>query len=116
VRRVMERVLRDEGYRVTTARNGLEALTLVEDQGLEPDLLITDVIMPGLGGPKLAQRLREIRPGLRVLFASGYTDDALLHRGALEEGVDLLEKPFSPRTLLARVAQALQRGPSPTAR
>jgi DNA-binding response OmpR family regulator len=76
------------------------------------DLLLTDVIMPEMKGSELASRARTLRPGLRVLFASGYTDEVIAHHGVLEAGVDLLQKPYSPTTLLERVRAALDRAPA----
>jgi YesN/AraC family two-component response regulator len=71
------------------------------------DLLLTDVIMPKLSGPQLAARFREIHPETRVLFMSGYTDDKLGHHGILDPGVELIQKPLTPETLLQRVRQLL---------
>jgi two-component system cell cycle sensor histidine kinase/response regulator CckA len=105
---LVEAVLRREGYLVFVAANGLEALTLVDALDLKPDVLLTDVIMPDMGGPELAKRLAKILPGMKVLYASGYTDSALVNRGALEEGVDLIQKPFVPRALLERLSAMLQ--------
>ena len=76
---------------------------------MEFDLLLTDVVMPELGGPELAAQLKLDRPQLKVLFASGYTDDALMRSGALQDGVELILKPFSPHVLLRRVRQMLDR-------
>jgi DNA-binding response OmpR family regulator len=72
-----------------------------------PDMLITDVVMPGLSGPNLATRLREENPGLRVLYMSGYTDDATELHGTFWGGVPLLQKPFTPALLAERVRMAL---------
>ncbi len=102
---VVETVLSREGYTVFTATNGMEALALVDSLNLNPDLLLTDVIMPEMGGPELAQNLSRKFPGMKVLFASGYTDSALSHRGGLDEGVDLIEKPFTPTVLIKRLRE-----------
>jgi two-component system cell cycle sensor histidine kinase/response regulator CckA len=107
---LIESVLTGKGYKVLRAANGEEALDLVATCELDFDLLLTDVVMPRMGGPELAKELRRSRPELKVLFASGYTDNALTKRGALDEGVDLLQKPFSPPLLLRRVREALDRG------
>jgi len=72
------------------------------------DLLITDVVMPEMRGPDLAEQLLKSRPGLIVLFISGYTDHALLHRGAIEQGTAFLQKPFLPETLMAKVNELLR--------
>ena len=104
---LVEEVLRREGYLVFVASNGLEALTLVDALDLKLDILLTDVIMPGMGGPELARHLVKMLPGLKVLYASGYTDSALVNRGALDKGVELIQKPFLPNVLLARLRRIL---------
>lgn len=65
--------------------------------------MVSDVIMPGASGPQVVEQLRRVRPGLRALFVSGYPEDAIVHRGVLDDGVDFLPKPFSPAALLERV-------------
>ena len=89
------------------AANGQEAIDLVGSLGLEPDLLLTDVIMPIMGGPALAKRLAGQLPEMKVLYSSGYTDDALVVRGELEEGVELITKPYPPRELVLRLRELL---------
>jgi signal transduction histidine kinase/DNA-binding response OmpR family regulator len=101
-------VLSKLGYRVSAAGNGGEALLLV-GHGLEPDLVLTDVVMPGMNGAELIARLRRDRPGLRVLYMSGYPDDAIFSRGVLDPEVPLVQKPFTERVLAARVREALDR-------
>jgi PAS domain S-box-containing protein len=95
------------GYTVFTAGNGREALDLIEDQGLVPDLLLTDVVMPEMGGPELARSLTARFPAMKVLFASGYPDHGLGPNGMLAAGVELIHKPFGPRLLVDRVRQIL---------
>jgi len=107
VRRVTVRMLQHYGYRVLEAGGGEEALALARSYPGVIDLLITDVVMPGLGGRELADRLLIIRPGLAVLFVSGYTENAIVHHGVLERGVAFLQKPFTPTTLQARLRQIL---------
>ena len=70
--------------------------------------MVTDMIMPEMGGRELANRMASVFPALRILYISGYTEDSILRRGALEEGVNFLRKPFSPRELLAMVDRVLQ--------
>jgi PAS domain S-box-containing protein len=101
-------VLRDAGYTVLEAANGLDALRLAEQQNDQPiHLLVTDVIMPQMGGKELSEQLKVVRPDTKVLFMSGYTDDALTHHGVLEAGVALLEKPFTPTRLAYKVREIL---------
>ena len=99
VRGVLQQSLTALGYRVVLAKDGEEAIALGDDPDVEFDLLLTDVIMTGMGGGELAENLRSIRPGLRVLYVSGHTADALSNRGSLPAGVLLLQKPFSREQL-----------------
>lgn len=95
------------GYRVTSASSGQEALGLLE-KGREYDLLFTDVIMPGgMNGRELADSAAVLRPGLRVLFTSGYTENAIVHHGRLDRGVHLLGKPYRRQDLAAKVRLVL---------
>ena len=107
LRELCETVLSQLGYRVSAAANGLEALQLVRDQGLEPDLVATDVIMPGMSGAEMAQRLRSTRPGLAVLFMSGYPDETIDPHGVLAPGTPFIQKPFTKRALAAKVRETL---------
>lgn len=98
VRTMARRALADAGFDVLEAANGREALTLIMEHD-EVDAVLTDLAMPELGGQELARRLSELRPGLPVIFMSGYTDDDLSRRGLLAAGIPYLEKPFSPEAL-----------------
>ncbi|MBL8948590.1 MAG: response regulator, partial [Myxococcales bacterium] len=111
VRRVLADTLAREGFRVLVAQHGLEALVLAEDHGPGIDLVVTDVVMPKMGGPELADQLRVLRPGLPILFLTGYSEQAVLNRGDLNPGASLLEKPFSRERLLARVRSILDARP-----
>jgi CheY-like chemotaxis protein len=102
-----ERVLLSAGYRVVCAGDGRRALDLVEAENLEFDLLFTDVVMPNLDGPGLARRLEERLPGLKVLYCSGYPNEALTTRGVLEEGVELIQKPYGTEQLRRRIRSLL---------
>ena len=110
VRGLALRILRDQGYTVLEASNGNEALSVAQEQtGEIIHLLLTDVVMPYLGGKELADRLKTHRPGIKILFTSGYTDQAIVQRGLLNLDFAFLEKPFSPSGLLRKVREALDR-------
>ncbi len=113
VRSITRQLLQRNGYTVLEASDGQAALALVDGAQHEThvDLLLTDVIMPGMSGRELAAELTTRRPALRVLFMSGYTDDAVVRHGMLEPGLAYLEKPFRPPTLLRKVREVLQTSP-----
>jgi two-component system cell cycle sensor histidine kinase/response regulator CckA len=97
------------GYRVAGAANGAAALGLVVDEGLRPDLILTDVVMPGMSGHALAERLSSTLPDTKVVYMSGYTDDAIAHHGVLDPGIDFLQKPFAMADLAAMIRSVLAR-------
>ena len=103
VRDLARSILTRAGYSVQEAANGLEALSAFAASDRPIDLLVTDVIMPGMGGVELARRLTAGHPGLRVIFVSGYAGEALGTQGELAEGIHLVRKPFSPAELLAMI-------------
>ena len=107
VRSVIERTLLDAGYRVLVASDGDEALRLGLAHLREIDLLLSDVVMPTLSGPLVAERLLTERPGLRVVLMSGYSDRLFATEGGWDARASFLEKPFSPNALLERIKQAL---------
>jgi two-component system cell cycle sensor histidine kinase/response regulator CckA len=109
VSRLVMRVLSKNGYRVWVAGTGAEALELWKTHPGEIDLVLTDVVMPIMGGAELVQRLRELGGKPRVLFFSGYTNNALAALEGMEGELDLLEKPFSAGELSGRVRLALDR-------
>ena len=111
VRELATRALRRRGYVVHAARSGEEAIEWTRDGRLKPDLLITDVVMPGISGPDLARRLMQESPKMRILYVSGYTDDAEALRGALVGGTPLLQKPFTPSRLAERIRAILDSKP-----
>jgi PAS domain S-box-containing protein len=108
LRELIGEMLDDAGHTVLSARDGREALALAEARPGPIDLLLTDVIMPGMSGRELVERLLVSRPGLRALFMSGYTAEVLGRSGVAGTSVALLEKPFDRATLLRRVREALE--------
>jgi PAS domain S-box-containing protein len=108
VRRLASRLLRQQGYTVLEAANGLEALRLASDQNQAIHLLLTDVVMPGMSGPELALHLGQEQSDMKVIYMSGYADEALGNHGVLAEGMDFLQKPFTPHDLTVRVRESLQ--------
>ena len=107
VRDLGVRILEGLGYKVMQASNGDEAIARAMEYGDRIDLLMTDVVMPGMHGRELANRLTGIRPETRVLFTSGYTDNAIVHHGVLDEGVSFIGKPYSPSALAKKVRDVL---------
>jgi PAS domain S-box-containing protein len=110
VRGLVVRVLRELGYTLIEAANGEEALHIVQEQDDKKiNLLLTDVVMPQMGGKELADQLKIPQPDIKVLFISGYTDDAIVRHGVLEPGTNFLQKPFSPSALTHKVREVLDR-------
>jgi two-component system cell cycle sensor histidine kinase/response regulator CckA len=108
VRLVAQRILERNGYQVIVAQNAGDAILRREQHGQKIDLLLTDVVMPLLSGPDLADRLRARSPEMKVLFMSGYTDGSIVAQGALERGVAFLQKPFTSDSLARKVRSVLQ--------
>jgi CheY-like chemotaxis protein len=100
-------LLEDRGYTALAAGSPIQAIQLAEQYSGVIHLLLTDVVMPIMSGRELLQRLSIQRPGLKCLFMSGYTADAISHRGILEEGIHFLQKPFSGEQLGAKLREAL---------
>jgi CheY-like chemotaxis protein len=107
LREITSLILTKNGYQVITAANGPAALEVVKNQAGKIDLLLTDVVMPFMQGPELVDRIAASHPEMRVLYMSGYAQPMLGDSGTLEEGVLLIEKPFTEPVLLDRVEQAL---------
>jgi signal transduction histidine kinase/CheY-like chemotaxis protein len=105
---IAARVLRRAGYTVLTAKEPAEAIAVAAAHRGEIALLLTDVVMPGSDGRTFVEELRRARPGIAVLYMSGYSDDIIARHGVLEAGIDLLSKPFSPEALATRVKEALE--------
>src|SRR6184192_1241387 len=112
VRMVTRQVLERYGYAVLEAPNGETALRLAAKHHGRIHLLLTDVVMPGLSGRQLAEQLAQLRPDMKVLYASGYADQAIVHHGILESGIAYLQKPFTPETLARSVRQVLDSSPA----
>jgi PAS domain S-box-containing protein len=107
VRSLVCETLKSKGYNVLDARGPSEALTIVEHYVEPIHMLLTDVVMPQMSGKELAKRLSTVRPGAKVLYMSGYTDDAIVRHGVLEAGTFFLQKPFVPSILLRKVREVL---------
>jgi two-component system cell cycle sensor histidine kinase/response regulator CckA len=107
VRRITRMVLEINGYRVLEARSGDEALSIYKQHQGEIDLLMTDVVMPQMSGRELAQSLERLHPGIKVLYMSGYTDDAIVRHGLLDQEIVFLQKPFTPEGLTRKVREVL---------
>jgi PAS domain S-box-containing protein len=107
VRAVVREILEMSGYTVLEARHGAEALEVSNQHAGTIHLLVTDVVMPQMSGRELAQRLATLRPDLKVLYMSGYTDDAIVRHGVLASGIAFLSKPFTPDALALKVRELL---------
>ena len=112
IRTLTRRILTRQGYEVIDADGPLDAIAQCAEQSCRPDLLLTDVVMPGMSGVELASRLRELQPALRVLFMSGYTDNVMDRYGLDDRGDALLQKPFNGHGLLTAVQEALAAEPA----
>ena len=107
LRKLATRVLEPAGYTVLGAATGEEALRLLERHEEPVHLLLSDVVMPGMSGRHLAERLAQTRPGMKVLYMSGYTSDTIVRHGVLEAQVPFLNKPFTAAALLRKVREVL---------
>jgi two-component system, cell cycle sensor histidine kinase and response regulator CckA len=112
VRELIETVLREQGYEVLAARDTNHAEELAKNFEREIHMLLTDVVMPGTSGRELAARVCALRPAIRVLYMSGYTDNVISTGGMLEKGLAFLQKPFSPSILAQKVREVLSRTPA----
>jgi CheY-like chemotaxis protein len=108
LRELVRAVLEKQGYQVMTAPDGSAALTLCTSHIGPIHLLISDIIMPELGGGELASRLVKLRPEMKVIYMSGYTDETIAHHGIVDPGVAFLQKPFTPHDLLRKVREVLE--------
>jgi len=112
VRRVALEFLKMKGYRVLEAASADEAIRVAQDSREPIHLLLTDIVMPGLKGEELAERVTRIRPDVRVLYMSAYTEDAVVNLGILAPGTNFIEKPFGPEDLARKVRKVLEAVPS----
>ena len=108
VRRVLLKMLQQAGYRVLGASDGEEAIEMCRAGDATLHVLITDVVMPRMGGRELAARLRQVTPDMKVLFVSGYADSVVLHHGVLEADTHFLQKPFTVEQLGRKVREVLE--------
>jgi two-component system cell cycle sensor histidine kinase/response regulator CckA len=109
VRVLAQRALLSLGYTVLVAEDGKRALEQIAGHEGEIHLLLTDVVMPGMSGVELFDRVQQLRPEINVLYMSGYTDEAALRRGVIEPGRSLLHKPFTFAALAERIRKVLDR-------
>jgi CheY-like chemotaxis protein len=107
VRAMIRHILKQEGYTVLEAGNSQEAFLHADQHKGAIQLMVTDVVMPGMGGRQVAERIKSSRPDMKVLFVSGYTGDAIAHHGVLDKGVNFLEKPFTAEGLTSKVRGVL---------
>jgi PAS domain S-box-containing protein len=107
VRTYLTGALRGLQYRVLAAANAEVALRLLAEENLRIDILLTDIVMPGMNGRELGEKANQMRPGLRVLYMTGYSRNAVVHHGRLDKGVNLLQKPISTQVLASRLREAL---------
>ena len=108
LRKLAQEVLQSYGYRLLVAENGEDALRVSKEHNGPIHLLLTDVVMPKMGGKKLAERLQPLYPQMKVIYMSGYTDNAIVHHGVLAPELNFLEKPFTPEGLAGKVRKALE--------
>ena len=113
VRMLTKEILRSYGYNVVEASNGPKALEIANDRQDPVDMLVTDVVMPEMGGRQVAEALVALFPAMKVMYISGYTDDAIVHHGVLESGVHFLQKPFAPQALAEKVRNILDENTQP---
>jgi len=116
LRSLVANVLTEYGYKVVTASSGAKAVALIEKMEAPPDLMLTDVVMPGMSGPMLADQLLAKFSSARVLFMSGFDERQVVQRYVVEKGFTLITKPFQLHNLCAAVKKAIESTPIPAAR
>jgi signal transduction histidine kinase/ActR/RegA family two-component response regulator len=107
VRSLLRRALKSMGYTVLEARLSTEALDVLQQAGKPVDLVLTDVVMPGMSGPALAEKVKAVNPGVKLVYMSGYSDDTLLRHGLRESGEHFIQKPFGPADLIRKIREVL---------
>ena len=107
VRKLAAQILQRQGYKVLEAPQGGDALLICEQHQTPVHLMLTDVVMPGMSGHQLAERLKSLQPQMKVLYMSGYTDNAIVQHGVLVEGVNYISKPFTVDALARKVREVL---------
>jgi len=107
VRELTVRILEEKGYQVLESSRGEIAMEVSKKYKSPIDLMITDIVMPGMGGKKLVQKIKKHRPQLKILYISGYTDEIISQHGVLEEGTHFLQKPFLPQSFLTKIREIL---------
>jgi two-component system cell cycle sensor histidine kinase/response regulator CckA len=108
VRELVRETLKARGYTVIEASDGISGMRVAEEYPGKIEILITDVVMPGMSGRELAKRITAARLDIKVLYLSGYTEDAIIHEGALEPGTAFLQKPFTLQVLARKVREVLR--------
>lgn len=114
--RLTDNILTAQGYHVMLSRGAEHAMTSYTRMEMKPDLVLTDVVMPGISGPMLVDRLLALNSGQRVLFMSGYDERQIVQKYVVERGFDLLPKPFTPAQLGAAVRKAIKKPMNPLTR
>jgi signal transduction histidine kinase len=113
LRQLLNDILTDEGYSILQAASGTEAMNICAEHPDTIHLLVTDVVMPGMGGRQLVENLAATRPNMKILYMSGYTDNAIVHHGVLDAGTAFLQKPFTPISVLRKVREVLDQPAQP---
>jgi CheY-like chemotaxis protein len=109
IRKLIHDTLTPLGYKIIEASNGVEALELFRQSESEIDMLLTDVVMPKMTGKKLAEKLLAEKPGFKILYMSGYTDNVIVHQGVLDEDIEFINKPLVPSLLTKRIREVLEK-------
>jgi two-component system, cell cycle sensor histidine kinase and response regulator CckA len=107
VRHLASELLEESGYLVLSANGGEEAISFATKHKEQIDLLITDVVMPNISGKEVAEQLKKIHPETKVLFMSGYTDEAIVHHGIVDSNIAFIQKPFSEQALAHKIREVL---------